>query len=237
VSARRRLALISVVPCAWLVAVGVAHGRIARDDASPSRSVGTPAQGRLEHGHPIPPSGPGFVTYSYLGSALGRQYVHGAVRDLLVEAFAACARDRPNRRFVVGETGWPHGGRFWPHRSHENGLSVDVFMPLRDGAGRARDVAAWPWNEFGYGLDFDAKGKLGDLSIDFDEVALLLTEIDARARAFGLRVQQIIVAPEYVPLILASTSGKRMGGLSGAFQRRPVWWRHDEHVHLDFAVL
>jgi penicillin-insensitive murein endopeptidase len=158
------------------------------------------------------------------------------VRDLLVEVFAARAKDRPDRRFVVGETGWPHGGRFWPHRSHENGLSVDVFMPLRDEAGRTRDVAAWPWNELGYGLEFDAKGKLGDLSIDFDEVALLLTEISARAPMFGLRVQQIIVAPEYVPLILASPSGRKMGALSAAFLRRPVWWRHDEHLHVDFTV-
>jgi penicillin-insensitive murein endopeptidase len=236
VSTRRRLALLAIVPGAWLVAFGVAHGRVARDDAVPSRSIGTPAQGRLEHGHPIPPSGSGFVTYSYLGSALGRQYVHGAVRDLLVEVFAACARDRPDRRFIVGETGWPQGGRFWPHKSHENGLSVDVFMPLRDETGRARDVTTWPWKKFGYGLEFDVEGKLGDLSIDFDELALLLTEIDARAPAFGLRVQQIIVAPEYVPLILATPSGKKMGRLSAALLRRPVWWRHDEHVHVDFAT-
>jgi penicillin-insensitive murein endopeptidase len=237
VRTRRRLALLALVPGAWLVAFGVAHGRVALDDAVPSRSVGTPAQGRIEHGHPIPPSGSGFVTYSYVGSALGRQYVHGAVRDLLVEVFAARARERPDRRFIVGETGWAQGGRFWPHKSHENGLSVDVFMPLRDEAGRARDVTTWPWKKFGYGLEFDEKGKLGDLSIDFDELALLLTEIDARAAAFGLRVQQIIVAPEYVPLILAGPSRKKVARLSAAFLRRPVWWRHDEHVHVDFAVV
>src|SRR6185312_9946308 len=50
-----------------------------------------PASGHLENGHPIPPAGAGFVTYSTLGSALGRQYVHGAVRDLLLESLAACA--------------------------------------------------------------------------------------------------------------------------------------------------
>jgi len=177
------------------------------------------------------------VTYSYLGAALGRQYVHGAVRDLLVEAFAACVRGRPGRRFVVGETGWPRGGAFWPHQSHENGLSVDVFMPLRDGAGRAREIAAWPWNRFGYGLDFDHEGRLGDLRIDFDDLAALLVELGARAPAFGLRVQRIIVAPELVPLLLASPTGPKMGALGSALQRRPSWWRHDEHAHVDFALV
>lgn len=236
-TARRRLAVAAVlVALGWLASVAGAHARVAWDEPTVSRSVGTPASGRLENGHPIPPSGAGFVTYSYLGSALGRQYVHGAVRDLLVEALAACQRLRPDRRFVIGETGWPHGGRFWPHRSHENGMSVDVFLPVRDADGRAQKLGAWPWNRFGYGIDFDAQGRLGDLHVDFDDLGMLLVELGARAPAFGLRVQQILVAPEYVPLLLATPAGRTMGALAGAVQRRPVGWRHDEHVHVDFAT-
>jgi penicillin-insensitive murein endopeptidase len=209
---------------------------VVLDDQLPSRSVGAPGAGRLEHGHPIAPSGAGYVTYSYLGAALGRQYVHGAVRDLLVETFAACHKARPDRRFVVGETGWPRGGAFWPHHGHESGTSVDVFVPLRDAAGLARDVEPWPWNRFGYGLELDAAGKLADLHLDFDDLALLLLELGARAPSFGLRVQQIILAPELVPLLLASPTGKKLGSLSSTLLRRPSWWRHDEHVHVDFAL-
>ena len=237
-TARRRLAgaIALARGGSWLAAFAGAHARVIFDAPSLSRSVGTPAAGHLENGHPLPPSGAGFVTYSYLGSALGRQYVHGAVRDLLVEALAACARVRPDRRFVLGETGWPRGGAFWPHRGHENGLSADVLMPMRDEAGKARALSAWPWNRFGYGHELDAAGRLGELHLDFDDLAMLLVEIGARAPAFGLRVQQIIVAPEYVPLLLASPTGRTMGALASALQRRPVWWRHDEHVHVDFAV-
>ncbi len=234
---RRALTLVLLAGGCFLAAVGGAHLRVELDDPTlASRSVGTPEHGSLEQGHPLPPSGTGYVTYSYLGSALGRQYVHGAVRDLLVEAFAACHKARPDRRFVVGETGWPHGGRFWPHKSHENGLSVDVFMPVRDRAGQARDLPTWPWNRFGYGLELDASGSLGELHIDFDDLALWLVELGARAPAFGLRVRKIIVAPEYVPLLLASPSGHKLGALAGALQRGPGWWRHDEHVHVDLAV-
>ncbi len=235
-SPARRLAAIGVATgVGWLAAIAGAHARVALDDATPSRSVGTPAEGHLEHGHPIPPRGFGFMTYSHLGAALGRQYVHDSVRDLFVDAFAACARAHPDRRFVVGETGWPHGGSFWPHKSHENGMVVDVFMPLRDAADAAASVPTWPWDEFGYGVDVDEKGKLGDLHIDFDELAALLVELGARAPSFGLKVSRIVVAPEYVPLILATPTGKTMGRLGGLLSRHAAWVRHDEHVHVELA--
>ncbi|WP_437687078.1 penicillin-insensitive murein endopeptidase [Sorangium sp. So ce176] len=139
----RRPSLKRLALAAGLLFVGpvvVAHGRVWLDGAAPSESAGSPAQGRLVHGHPLPPTGPGHVTYSYLGASLGRQYVHGAVRDALLDAFAAVAAARLGRRFVVGETGHRRGGPFWPHRTHQNGLSVDIFVPLRDGAGRPEDV-------------------------------------------------------------------------------------------------
>ncbi len=83
--------------------VGIAWLRVALDGDTPSRSIGRVGAGRLEHGHPIPPWGPGHVTYSYLGAALGRQYVHGSVRDTLTAAFAARAAKEPGRTFVLAE--------------------------------------------------------------------------------------------------------------------------------------
>ncbi len=220
----------------WLAAVATAQGRVVYDGKLVSRSFGTVSEGRLENGHPIPPSGYGFVTYSVVGSALGRQYVHGALLDLLVETFGARAKERPDRRFVVGETGWPGGGSFWPHHRHANGLSVDVLLPLRNEGGQVGDVGAWPWNRFGYGVGLDARGRRGDLHVDFDELALLLVELGARAPAFGLRVEQILLAPEYVPLVLGSPAGKKLGALAKVIQRRPAAWRLEEPLHVDFAM-
>jgi penicillin-insensitive murein endopeptidase len=51
----------------------------------------------------LPPWGPGFVTYSFLGSALGRQYVHSKVRDTLLPAFAAHVKLEPGRAFEESE--------------------------------------------------------------------------------------------------------------------------------------
>jgi penicillin-insensitive murein endopeptidase len=132
-SPRGKLAALTVVTLAAVAfpaLVAAPWLRVALDPSAPSLSRGTVNSGSLEHGRTLPPWGAGFVTYSFLGAALGRQYVHEKVRDALVAAFTAHARLEPGRRFVTGETGWPGGGRIRPHRSHENGMSVDVFMPV-----------------------------------------------------------------------------------------------------------
>jgi len=219
------LAALLVVP--WL--------RVALDDARPSRSLGRLGEGRLEQGHVIPPWGPGYVTYSFLGATLGRQYVHGGVRDTLLSAFAA--RDAAGAaRQVIGESGLRSGGPLHGHRTHQNGLSVDLFMPVREDEGGATTLPTWPWQRFGYGWDFDAQGRASGHRIDFEALAALLLAIDLEAPRHALRIERIIIAPEYVPLLLATPSGKRLGALGDRLTRRPVWVRHDEHVHLDFAL-
>jgi penicillin-insensitive murein endopeptidase len=214
--------------------VGAAWTRVALDTATPSRSVGTVEQGRLEHGHVIPPCGDGYTTYSYLGAALGRQYVHGSVRDTLTAAFAARAQAEPGRVFVLGETGHRHGGRFRPHRTHRNGLSVDVFVPVNDAAGPTT-MPTWPWLRFGYDMEFDREGRAGTLRIEFESLAALLEEFETQARQRGLRIARVILAPEYLPQLLDTAAARRWPALGALVMRRPAWVRHDEHVHVDFA--
>lgn len=232
----RRIRLIALVAAlgAFSLTVAIAWVRVLVDGTTPSKVVGTVARGHIEHAHVLPPWGPGYVAYSLLGAALGRQYVDGRVRDALLASFAARSRAEGQRRFVTGETGWPGGGRFRPHRSHQNGMAVDVFMPVRKQGGDLAALGTWPWNKFGYGLDFDERGEMGDLRIDFESVAALLLELDAQARQRGLRVGRVIIAPEFVPMLLATPSGHRLGDLGSRLTRKAVWIRHDEHFHIDF---
>jgi penicillin-insensitive murein DD-endopeptidase len=201
-----------------------------------SVSVGTPARGSLRDGVSFAASGRGFVAYSTLGNLAGRQYVHSRVHAALVEAFASLHEAAPARTFVLGETGLKAGGRFRPHRTHQNGLSVDIFMPVRDGASRPVPMPTAPWNRFGYSLEFDATGRGEGLVIDFASVAELLVEVDRRARLHGLAIDRIIVAPEYVDQVL-SAGPVAIRELAPRFMRKPAWVRHDEHLHLDFRVL
>lgn len=200
-----------------------------------STSLGTPAHGSLQNGVSLPPAGDGFVTYSTLGNWLGRQYVNSRVRDTLFAAFGALHSAQPDRTYVVGETGLRNGGRFRPHRSHQNGLSVDVLMPLRSSSGARMLMPTNAWQKFGYSMEFDAEGRAEGMAIDFASLAEFLAELKRQAPAHGLTIERIIVAPEYVDRVL-SAGGRDLGSLSGLFMRRPAWVRHDEHVHVDFKV-
>ncbi|WP_338062189.1 hypothetical protein [Vulgatibacter incomptus] len=151
-------------------------------------------------------------------------------------AFAARSLAEVGRVFVIGETGWPGGGRIRPHRTHQNGRSVDIFMPLMPRRSSIPLVNTWPWTKFGYGLEFDQEGALGGDRISFESLAALLLELDSHARFRGLRLEKIIITPEYVPLLLDTPSGRHLGLLADLLTRRPAWVRHDEHIHVDFGV-
>jgi penicillin-insensitive murein endopeptidase len=153
-----------------------------------------------------------------------------------VATFASLHAAAPNRTFVLGETGLKAGGRFPPHRTHQNGLSVDIFMPVRDGESRHVLMPTAPWNKFGYSLDFDRSGQGEGLAIDFESVAELLVEVHRQAGLHGLAVDRIIVAPEYVDRVL-SAKASGIQKLEQLFMRKPAWVRHDEHLHLDFRLV
>lgn len=232
------LAALTTLFVATVVAPpAVAWLRVAVDSDRPSRSRGTPSAGSLIDGHVMPPSGPGYVTYSYLGAALGRQYVHGAVRDTLLAAFAATATapDSDGRSFQVAETGHRRGGAFPPHRTHRNGLSVDILVPVSDPAGRPAQLPTWPWNQLGYGWELDERGSVaGRYRLDFESLARLLLAIDREAAARHLRIERLILTPEYLPLLFSTPSGQKLGALRERFLKRQAWVRHDEHFHIDF---
>jgi penicillin-insensitive murein endopeptidase len=166
---------------------------------------------------------------------MGRQYVHGKVAETLSAALAARWKLEEGRIVVIGETGFRNGGPFPPHKSHENGLSVDIMMPVRK-SGKISIMPTHPWQKFGYSNEFDDNGRMGEYSIDFESLASLIVEIDKQAAERLIRIDRIIVAPEYVSKLLSTKAGKNFGRLEKAIMRKPAWIRHDEHVHLDFAL-
>jgi penicillin-insensitive murein endopeptidase len=234
--ARRAITLLISVALLALLGVGLAWLRVVGNSAEPSRISGRSGQGRIDFAKVMPPSGDGYETYTYLGAALGRQYVHSAVFATLRQAFASTAARQPGRLFQLAETGWRRGGRIRPHRTHQTGTSVDILMPATDAAGRPAQLTTWPWKLFGYGWEFDEAGRSGTLRIDFETLAELLLALDAAGARNGLRIERIIVTPEYIPLIFATPSGPRLEALRGHFMRHAAWVRHDEHVHVDFAL-
>ncbi|HYP75475.1 MAG TPA: penicillin-insensitive murein endopeptidase [Polyangiaceae bacterium] len=209
----------------------------AFEDNRPSTSIGTVSNGSLENGKRLPTSGPNYTAYSRVGALLGRNTVHSSVRDVVVEAYGALESSAPGWLFTYGETGWPSGGRIRPHRSHQNGLSVDFMMPVRSAAS-AHEPVRFPaslFNQAGYGLEFDRFGVHERYQIDFEIVARHLLALTDASRHHGLTIRKVIVAPEYLPLLRATPSGSSLHEKL-PFMHNSAWVRHDEHYHVDFSV-
>jgi penicillin-insensitive murein endopeptidase len=200
-----------------------------------STCYGTPSKGRIEVGVQLPESGSNFSAYTSLGVSLGRTYVHEQVRYIVVAAYSAVAYAVPEKVFVYGETGWKSGGRLRPHRTHENGLSVDFFVPVTDSLGKSISFPISLLNKFGYGIDFDAEGKFEDLAIDFEAIGEHVYQLNVAAQKANAPIALVIFDPQYLPKLFATKHGDFLQH-SINFMKGKAWIRHDEHYHIDFGV-
>lgn len=200
----------------------------------PSDARGTRANGYLVHGKHLPVSGPNFTTYSRLGSSIGRTCLHGQVRDAMLAAYASVYAKHPAYHFTYGETGWCWGGSFWPHRTHQNGLSVDFMVPVK----RKERIVETPTtvlDGFGYASEYDDTGKMGEYQIDFEAMAAHLEALRVAAREHGLAIDQVILEPPLQQELFKTKAGKPLKKRL-PWVERAVWVRHDDHYHVDFVV-
>ena len=200
-----------------------------------STCFGTVAKGRLENGVALPSSGPNFSSYSTSAEAIGRTHVHSRIKDVVVTAYKALESAAPGKLFVYGETGWKSGGRIKPHRTHQNGLSVDFMVPVIDKTGRSVPLPTTALNRFGYDIEFDATGHYEDLAIDFAAIAEHLYQLHLAARAQGIGIALVIFDNDYLPRLLTTVRGPYLKQ-NLRFMKGKPWVRHDEHYHVDFAV-
>ena len=208
--------------------------------AADSVCHGIPSKGRIEHAAELPASGRNFRAYSVVGVSLGRTYTHALVADAITAAYAALAERTPAKTFVYGETGFARGGPFKPHRTHQNGLSVDFMVPVVDAKGRSVPLPTHAGNRYGYDIEFDADARYRidakrSLRIDFEAIAGHLYALDRAGSSVGAPIERVIFEPAYLPKLFATTRGAYLRK-HVAFTRGKVWWRHDEHYHVDFAV-
>lgn len=196
---------------------------------------GTLAKGSIDHAVQLPASGKNFRAYSRVGVSLGRTYTHAQVADAIVDAYAALARSAPAKIFVYGETGFAKGGPFKPHKTHQNGLSVDFMVPAIDAKGRSVPLPGNAANRYGYDIEFDANARYRDLRIDFDALADHLYALDRAGHRSGTPIGRVIFEPAYLPELFATRRGSYLRR-NIEFVRGKVWWRHDEHYHVDFMA-
>jgi penicillin-insensitive murein endopeptidase len=200
-----------------------------------SECYGRPGRGRLENGVRLPLSGANFSAYSVVAAGAGRTFMHGTAAAIVLDAYARVHAKSPALRYVYGETGLINGGRFNPHRTHQNGLSIDFFVPVRNAAGESVKLPTPVQARFGYDIEFDRDARFGEYTIDFAALAEHLHALDAAARAKGGKVDKVILDTQYLPRLFAT---KRAAWLKTRvpFMMSKPWVRHDEHYHVDFAL-
>jgi penicillin-insensitive murein DD-endopeptidase len=223
----RRLALIAA--CAGLVSIA------SPVIAQPSQCYGTTSKGRIERSVKLPTQGDNFRTYSVVASAAGRTYVHSTVAKIIGESYQAVAKSMSEKVFVYGESGWEGGGSFRPHRTHQNGLSVDFMTPVVDAKGKSVPLPTSAMNKWGYDIEFDRAGRFDELTIDFVALAEHLYALNQAAKANQTRLSLVILDPIYFPKLFATPRGAYLKA-NMPFMKGKPWIRHDEHYHVDFAI-
>lgn len=203
--------------------------------AAGSECFGRTGKGRLENAVRLPLGGPNFSAYSTVAAAAGRTWVHSTTADIVLAAYAAAHRTQPGVHYVYGETGLEKGGRFAPHRTHQNGLSVDFFVPVRDAAGKPVPLPTGMQPRFGYDIEFDARGAWQQYRIDFPALAEHLYQLGVAAKASQASIAQVILDPAFIEPLLATPRGPHIKRHINFMKGKP-WVRHDEHYHVDFAV-
>jgi penicillin-insensitive murein endopeptidase len=212
---------------------------VGQPDAGPELrgeaiSHGGGSCGKLEGGVAVPCHGNNYEAFADTACALGRNYLHPRVRDTVVDAFESLHADRPTRRWQYGELGKAEGGALWPHKTHQNGLSADFFVPVVGATGQPTLVPISATNKFGYGLEFSKNGVLGERVIDWSAIGAHLLALESAGAARGVRIERIILTPDFHRRLFRENPGVRR--LAPLFMQKEAWVRHDEHYHVDFGV-
>jgi len=201
--------------------------------ASSSTSLGSPTNGRLEGGVPLPLVGPGF-RYNDRRSREARYGTVEVVRAI-ARAASSVLREHPDSELVVNDVGLAGGGRISHHGSHRAGRDADILFYLRDDAGQPMPPVGAPLDPDGIGFDYkDLSVADDDVRVHFDAertwrlVEALLSDDESP-------VQRIFVVEHLRAKLLAEA--ERSHTSSAVLARfadvtcQPAY-PHDDHLHV-----
>ena len=200
-----------------------------------STCYGTTSNGRLEDGVPLPGSGRNFVSYGIIPELVGRTYVHSKVRDVIVTAYRILETEQSGKVFKYAETGARLGGKFPPHKTHQNGLSVDFMVPVLIDSDRSAHLPTHALNRYGYDIEFDERGRFGEYRIDFEALGAHIVALHKAAEIHAVGIRRVLFDPQLQPLLYNTRYGDYIRRNIEIPLKRS-WVRHDEHIHVDFVV-
>jgi penicillin-insensitive murein endopeptidase len=187
--------------------------RVTKPKPGPPLSIGQPGAGCVAGAKALPLRGPGFVV---VRPKRHREFGHPTL-IAFVRGLAATARREKLGRLIVGDLGQPRGGPTPSrHRSHQNGLDVDLWytqptVPISPGRAPAPPAPSV--------VDL----RTGKLLPAWNRKVARLIEVAASDPA----VDRIFVHPG-VKRALCKNEARRGPWL----QRVRPWWGHQDHFHV-----
>ena len=212
-----------------------------KENNQSSISKGTVSNGHLENGKLIPYFGKNFRyfdTESYLSS---RAYTNNEVYSIIIDSYKELEAEEPNRFFYLMELSNKEGGKIFPHRTHQNGLSVDFMIPkIKD------NKPFYGLDTLGkdhYFLNFNNNGEYDQdttIKADFNLIAKHIIILNKQAKNHGYKISKVILKLEYKDKLFSTEYGKLLekSGIYFAKNLTPLINNlHDDHYHIDFEKL
>ena len=203
-----------------------------------SISSGTVSNGSLKNGRIFPFKGPNFIYFDSTSYLNKHAFTHEKVNRTVLATYQTFESILPAFEFGLMECSNEHGGKIWPHRTHQNGLSVDFMSPLLKNG-----ISTMDFNTIGlphYLMDFDETGiytEDNNYSIDFNLMAQHILELDKQARKNCLKIDRVILKIALKDNLFATEYGKKLraSGIYFATNLSELIDNlHDDHYHVDF---
>ncbi|TNE82188.1 MAG: hypothetical protein EP332_01475 [Bacteroidetes bacterium] len=211
------------------------------DNGKKSISKGTEGKGSLVNGKLFPFSGRNFRYFDTGSYLAGRAFCHDRVVKAMLGTYKQLESKESNRVYRVMECSHEQGGKLFPHRTHQNGLSVDLMIPLKrngkpyfglDDKGKAH-----------YFLDFDQQGRWEKdtaIQVDFDLLCSYILAIHSNAAKHGLKVKKVILNTFLHDELFQTKNGFRLKESRIYFAQKlskEINALHDDHIHVDFEPI
>lgn len=131
--------------------------------------------------------------------------------------------------------GFKEGGKFYPHRTHQNGLSADFITPVFELKNNQKIRRQLPTNAlqlWGYRVRLDQDGKYQQYEIDTDALIAHLSALDQAGKKHRSRIKRVILDPQLVVKLKQNPNFHKARHLN--FMQTKAWFPHDGHYHVDF---
>lgn len=212
-----------------------------KGDSLPSKSIGIISNGKLENGKLMLFKGSNFQYFDTLSYLSGRAFTSDKVKKTILDTYQELSTLLPNRQFFIMECSNKNGGEIFPHRTHQNGLSVDFMMPLTKDKKDYYGLDTIGKDH--YWLEFDNEGNFSNdksISIDFDIMARHIILLEKHAQKNGIKIAKLIIKTEFKNKLSTTTYGQLLlkSGIYIVNSLTPlINDLHDDHYHIDFEII